>query len=98
MVILTELSLVTTRAARDPTPDEYRRNGLRSSGRWTGSGQSLSYVSLQNGWVVSATQTGIEQMDVTVSAAKAGGTSVHYAGTMRTHSSISMVPPESSAP
>ena len=89
-VILSQLSLVSKRTPKDPTPDEFRRNGLRTSGRWTGSGESLSYVSLRTGWVVSTNQNGAEQMDIAVT--KTGGNSVRYAGTVRTRSSISLEP------
>src|SRR5580704_11191534 len=65
-VILTELSLVTKHALKDPTPEDYRSKGLRTSGRLTSSGESLSYVSLDSGWVVSANQNGTQQMDFTV--------------------------------
>jgi hypothetical protein len=95
-VILTDLSLDTKHVPKDPTPDDYRRNGMRTSGNWIGSGESLTYVSLNSGWVVSATQNGTEQMDVTV--LKAGEDSVHYAGTVRTRSSVSLSLPDLSGP
>ena len=57
-VILTHLDLVRPKALRDPTPDEYRKNGVQTAGKWNGSAQSLTYVSLRTGLVVSATQTG----------------------------------------
>ena len=96
-LILSHLTLVAPRAQRDPTPDEFRRNGLHTSGHWTGSGESLSYVSLKNGWVVSVTQSGTEEMDVTIANAREN-VSVRYAGTIRTRSDLSLLPPESDKP
>jgi len=86
-VILARLALVTTRALRDPTPEEYRRNGLRTSGRWTGSGESLLYVSLDTGWVVRSTQESTEQMDVTITGGPANPAgSVRHSGAVTTRS------------
>jgi hypothetical protein len=88
-VILARLALVTTRPLRDPTPEEYRRNGLRTSGRWTGSGESLLYVSLHTGWVVSSTQESTEQMDVTITGGAGGqGSTVRQAGAATTRSQV----------
>jgi hypothetical protein len=97
-VILTRLALVTARPLRDPTPEEYRRNGLRTSGRWTGSGESLVYVSLRTGWVVSTTQESAEEMDVAVTGnpTNSGG-SVRYSGTTRTRSQVLLLPEEASS-
>jgi hypothetical protein len=93
-VILARLELVAPHAEQDPTPDEYRRNGLRSSGHWTSTGESLTYVSLANGWVVSVTQSGTEQMDV--SLGRATGDAVRYAGTVTSRSQAVLLPPEPS--
>ena len=88
-VILARLALVTSRSLRDPTPEEYRRNRLRTSGRWTGSGESLMYVSLHTGWVVSSTQESTEQMDVTITGSPAGrGSTVRQTGTVTTRSQV----------
>jgi len=95
-VILTRFEIVQPRPLRDPTPEEYRRRGLRTAGKWRGSGETLSYVSLRSGWVVSVTQSGTEEMDVTISLAN-GASSVRYAGRVRSQSQITLLP-ESSAP
>ncbi len=95
-VILTRFEIVQPHPPRDPTPEDYRRRGLRTAGKWSGSGESLSYVSLRTGWVVSITQSGTEEMDVTVSTAD-GESSVRYAGRVRSQSQITLLP-ESSAP
>jgi hypothetical protein len=88
-VILARLSLVTTRNVRDPTPEDYRRGGLRTSGRWSGSGESLMYVSLDTGWVVSSTQESTQEMDVTISGNAPGQAgAMRQAGTLTTRSQM----------
>jgi hypothetical protein len=94
-LILSRLALVSGRSARDATPEEYRHNGLHTKGTWTGEGESLSYISLKSGWVVSVTQTGTEKMDVSIS--NTAGFSVRYAGTVRTRSQLSLLPAAVSA-
>lgn len=91
-VILMSLTLSPSRSKGDATPEEFRRNGLQSSGHWTGSGDNLSYVSLRTGWVVSASQSSTQEMDVNISNAQ--GATVHYGGTVQTHSQISLLPPD----
>jgi hypothetical protein len=88
-VILSNLSLVRLKSVRNSTPDDYRKNGMESSGKWNGSAQSLSYVSLRTGLTVSVTQTGTEDMDITVRTAH--NTSMHYAGTVLTRSQVSLL-------
>jgi len=88
-VILANLSLVRSKAARDLTPQELRKNGVTSAGKWNGSAQSLLYVSLATGMVVSVTQTGTEQMDVTLTSTR--NTSLRYAGTISTRSQVALV-------
>jgi hypothetical protein len=88
-VILANLSLVRSKASRDPTPPEFRKNGVQSAGKWNGSAQSLLYVSLASGMVVSVTQTGMEEMDVTLTSNR--NTSMRYAGTISTRSQVALV-------
>jgi hypothetical protein len=90
-VILTRLEVVERGSRRDPTPDEYRRLGLRTAGSVTGSGESLSYVSLATGLVVSVTQTGAEEIDLTISS-EDGESRVRYRGRIRSHSQITLLP------
>ena len=98
-VILARLALVTSRSLRDPTPEEYRRNGLRTSGRWTGSGESLMYVLLDTGWVVRTTQESTEQMDVTITGGPANpGSSVRHSGAVSTRSQVFLLNEAPSAP
>ena len=89
-VILANLNLVRSKAVRDPTPPDLRKNGVTSAGKWSGSAQSLLYVSLASGMVVSVTQSGTEQMDVTLTSSHRN-TSMHYAGTISTRSQVALV-------
>ena len=91
-MILTHLDLVRPKAVRNPTPEEYRQNGVQSLGKWNGSGQSVSYISLQTGLVVSVTQTATEDMDVTLTTGH--NTSMRYAGTVLTRSQVALVEDE----
>jgi hypothetical protein len=91
-VILTRQSIIPQKKERDPTPEDYRRNGLRTSGKWSGSGESLSYVSLQTHLAVSVTQNSSQQIDFTVT--NASGRSIRYAGNIETHSRVELLPEE----
>jgi hypothetical protein len=88
-VILTKLELIRPKQVHDPTPEEFRKNGVQSAGKWSGSGQSLMYVSLATGLVVSVTQTGTEEMDVTLTTSRSA--SLRYAGTIASRSHIALV-------
>jgi hypothetical protein len=90
-VILTQQSILPQKQPRDPTPEDYRRNGLHTSGHWTGSGESLSYLSLETHSAVSVTQDSSQQIDFTVT--NASGNSIRYAGTIETHSRVELLPP-----
>jgi hypothetical protein len=91
-VILSRVALVTTRALRDPTPDDYRRTGLRTSGRWTGTGQGLLYVSLDSGWVVNSTQETTQDMDVTIAEASDDPSSgMRTVGSVTTRSHVALL-------
>lgn len=96
-VILANLSLVRAKSApRDQTPEDFRKNGVQSSGKWDGSAQSLVYVSLNSGLVVSATQSGTQQMDVTMTSNHLN-TSMRYSGTISSRSQVSLVADEDHA-
>lgn len=91
-VIRAQLTLTGPKAQKDATPEEYKRNGLETSGTWSGAGESLSYVALDTGWLVSVTQEMSEQMDVTIS--NGPHVSVHYAGAVTSRSSMSPAAPD----
>ena len=88
-VVLTRLSLVHVKSPRDSTSNENRKSGMQTTGKWDGSAQSLSYISLRTGLAVSVTQTGTEEMDVTLTNGK--NASLHYAGTILSRSQVALV-------
>jgi hypothetical protein len=88
-VILANLNLVRSKSSHDPTPPDLRKNGVVSAGKWNGSAQSLLYVSLATGMVESVTQTGTEQMDVTLTSNH--NTSLRYSGTIASRSQVALV-------
>jgi hypothetical protein len=88
-VILTHLNLIRPKSVKDPTPEDYRKNGMQSAGKWDGSAESLSYISLRTGLAVSVTQTGTEKMDVTLTTGK--NTSLRYAGSVLSRSQVALV-------
>jgi len=88
-VILANLNLVRSKAAHDPTPSDFRKNGVTSAGKWAGTGQSLLYVSLATGMVVSVTQSGTQEMDVLLTSNH--NTSMRYFGTISSRSQVTLV-------
>jgi hypothetical protein len=93
-VILTHLNLVRPKSSRNTTPEEYRKNGVQTAGKWSGAAQSLVYVSLRSGAVVSVSQTGSEDMDVTLTTSQ--NTSMRYAGTILSRSQVELIGDEGS--
>lgn len=75
----------------DATPQEYVRNGLRTSGKWTGSGESLDSIALASGFLVSSTQTATQDMDYQIASASSGSR-IHHVGQMKTQTEITLLP------
>lgn len=94
-VILTHFEISRQGSARsDATPEDYRRNGLRTSGTWLGSGEALETVSLATGLLISSTQTSKEDADYEI-ASVATGSRVHEQGHVQSQSEITLItPPE----
>jgi hypothetical protein len=91
-VILTRSELLRRGSTQsDATPDEYRRNGLRTSGTWTGSGESLDSISLSTGLLVTSTQSSTQSMDYLITSAS-NGSNIHHVGKAESQSEISLVP------
>jgi hypothetical protein len=91
-VILTKVTLTGTRGPdQDATPPSYRKMNLRTAGDWTGEGESLSYVSLATGNIVSVTKSSDEKMDFTVSSSFSHEV-LRYNGAVKTHSQLSLLP------
>jgi hypothetical protein len=90
--ILTRFEIFRRGSAHsDATPEEYRRNGLRTSGAWTGSGESLDSISLSTGLLVNSTQSSTQNMDYRITSASTGS-SIHRAAQVQTQSVVTLVP------
>lgn len=94
-VILTRFEIARQGSPHsDATPEDYRRNGLRTSGTWLGSGEALETVSLATGLLVSSTQTSKEDADYEV-VSVATGSRIHEQGRVQSQSEITLAaPPE----
>jgi len=91
-VILTKFEILRRGSTHsDATPDDYRRNGLRTSGTWTGSGESLDSISLSTGLLVTSTQTSTQEMDYQITSASTGS-SIHHVGKVQSQSEITLIP------
>jgi hypothetical protein len=91
-VILTQFEISRRGSTNsDATPDDYRRNGLRTSGTWTGSGESLDSISLATGLLVSSTRTSTQNMDYQITSASTGS-SIHHVGKVQSQSEITLLP------
>ena len=105
-VILTRVSLVPTKATLKAESNAIKNNaapsgssanshgsvpkGMQTTGSWSGASESLIYVSLRTGWVVSVSQSGDEKMDVTVVSEHLD--SIRYAGTVHSHVNLLLLP------
>jgi hypothetical protein len=91
-VILTQFEIQRHVSARaDATPDDFRRNGLRTSGKWSGSGESLDSISLGTGILVSSTQTSAQDVDYQIVSTSTGST-IHRTGHVTTKTEITLLP------
>lgn len=90
-VILTHFDISRQGSAHsDATPEDYRRNGLRTSGTWLGSGEALESVSLATGLLISSTQTSKQDADYEV-VSVATGSRIHEQGHVESQSEITLV-------
>lgn len=92
-VILTQFQILQANPHGDLTPADYLHNGLRTSGVWTGSGESLNFVSLQTGLLVSATQSVDQDLNFTISSATATSSKLNYTGNVTSQSHITLLQP-----
>ena len=89
-VILTQFTIVhrgSHKSQSDETPDDYRRNALRTSGTWTGSGESLDSISLSSGRVIRSTQSTSQDIDFTITSTTTGSR-LTYKGKVQSQSQI----------
>jgi hypothetical protein len=95
-VILTSFDILRHGSSADATPEDYRHNGLRTSGTWTGNGQTLDTISLRTGMLLRSTQSSTQKMDFEIISALSGS-KMHYAGQVETQSEITLIPNTSAA-
>ena len=97
-IILTSFDILRRGSAHaDATPEDYRHNGLRTAGTWTGKGESLDTISLQTGVLLRSTQSSTQKMDFEIVSALSGS-KIHYAGQVETQSEITLMPNANAAP
>jgi hypothetical protein len=92
--ILTQFTIIR-RGSHNPhaddTPDDYRHNGLRTSGTWTGSGESLDSFSLATGRMLRSTQSSSQDLDFAVTSTSTGSR-MTYKGKIETRTEIILLP------
>ena len=92
-VILTQFQIERQGSARaDATPDDYRKNALRTSGKWSGSGESLDSISLASGLLVSSTQSSTQDVDYEIVSTRNAGSSIHRTSHVTTKTEITLLP------
>jgi len=97
-VILTRFEISRQGGAHsDATPDDYRAQGLRTSGTLSGSGDSLDLLAIGSGLLVSSTQTSIQDMDYQIASVSAHN-SIHHVGHVQTETHINLLPSTASNP
>jgi hypothetical protein len=88
--ILTQFAIVrrgSHNPRADDTPDDYRHNGLRTSGTWTGSGESLDSFSLATGRMLRSTQSSSQDLDFAITSTNTGSR-MTYKGKIETRTEI----------
>jgi hypothetical protein len=92
--ILTQFT-ITRRGSHNPraddTPDDYRHNSLRTSGTWTGSGESLDSISLATGRMIRSTQSSSQDLDFAITSTNTGSR-LTYKGKIETRTEIILLP------
>ncbi len=96
-VILTRFEILHHGSKDDSTPEDYRRNSLRTSGTWTGSGQSLDSISLTTGFLISSTQTSTQDINFEVTSVRSGSR-ITYKGHVESQTEIRLLPQGSAPP
>src|ERR1700751_2405088 len=93
-IILTKFTIVrrgSHSAHADDTPDDYRHNGLRTSGTWTGSGESLDSFSLATGRMIRSTQSSSQDLNFAITSTNTGSR-MTYKGKINTETQIILLP------
>jgi hypothetical protein len=76
-VLLTTAKLVQKSSSKDATPEDFKLHQLKTMGTAKGSNELITYISIETGLVVRATEDGTQQMDVVVAKAD-GSNAVRY--------------------
>jgi hypothetical protein len=89
-VLLTTATLKQNSSSKDATPEDFKLHDLKTTGTAQGTNETFTYISLQTGLVLRATEEATQRMDVTV--ATADGTSrVHYKVDAKSHAEVLLV-------
>ncbi len=93
-VILTRFEIFRHGSSHsDATPEDYRRNGLRTQGKWSGSGESLNSISRASGLLVNSTQSSTQDMDYEI-VSNNTGSRIHRVARVTTQTEITLLPPD----
>lgn len=90
-VFLTSSTLRQKSNPKDTTPEDYRIRQLKTSGTVKGTNETVSYISLQTGLLVRATEDLQQFMSVTVAKADESN-QVHYDMQVTSHFETALVP------
>jgi hypothetical protein len=89
-VVLTTATLKQNSSTEDATPEEFKRHDLHTEGTAKGHNQIITYISLQTGLLVRATEEANQSMDVLVELADLSN-GVHYNVNATSHSEVLLV-------
>jgi hypothetical protein len=92
-VILTTAILKQRSSQKDATPEDYKLHDLRTLGIASGKNEIVTYISLQTGFVVRATEDARQSMNVIV-ATTDGSNRVHYIIEAESHAQVLLLAPE----
>jgi hypothetical protein len=95
-IFLTSAALRQKSNPKDATPEDYKLHQLKTSGTTSGTNETVSYISLQTGLLVRATEDLRQAMDVTIAKAD-GSNQIHYTITATSHLETSLRAPASSS-
>jgi hypothetical protein len=90
-LILTRVEILRRRSHDDPTPKDYRRNSLSTSGTWTGSGESLDSISISTGLTIRSTQTSTQDINLTIISTRSGAR-MNYTAHVESQTEIRLLP------
>jgi hypothetical protein len=89
-VLLTTATLKQNSSPKDATPEDFKLHDLKTTGTAQGTNETFTYISLQTGLVVRATEEATQRMDVTVAKAD-GSNRVHYKVDAKSHAEVLLV-------